>query len=84
MEESSTYQATVRKGRLAEARRFLLLVGEEHFGPPSEAALAAVNAFENADQVEQVGRRLPHVASWEELLASPSRRKRNSRRRTDA
>jgi len=84
MEESVTYQAIVRKGRLAEARRFLLLIGEEQLGPPSEAARAAVNALEDVDRVEQLGKRLPHVDSWEKLLASPSRRRRNGRRGANA
>lgn len=79
MEESSTYQAIMRK----EARRLLLLLGEEKLGPPSEAAIAAVNAFEHVEQLEQVGKRLLHVDSWEELLANPSRRKRNRRKRDD-
>jgi hypothetical protein len=84
MEESTTYQAIIRKGRLAEARRFLLLVGEAQLGPPSEAARAALNALEDVDRLEQLGKRLPQVASWEELLASPSRRRRNGRRQGNA
>jgi hypothetical protein len=79
MEESMTYQAIVRKSRLAEARRFLFLIGEEQLGPPSEAARTAVNALEDVDRLEQLGKRLLHVDSWEELLARPSRRRRNGR-----
>jgi predicted transposase YdaD len=80
MEESTTYQAIIRKGRLAEARRLLFLIGEGLFGLPSEAAKAAINALEDVDRLEQLGERLPHVDSWEELLAPPSRRRRNGRR----
>jgi hypothetical protein len=80
MEESTTYQAIIRKGRLAGARQLLFLIGEGLFGPPNETARAAVNALENVDQLEQLGKRLPQVDSWEALLAAPPRRRRNGRR----
>ncbi|HZV06485.1 MAG TPA: hypothetical protein VE999_15500 [Gemmataceae bacterium] len=80
MEESTTYQAILRKGRLAEARRFLFLIGEDKLGPPSEAARAAVNAVEDAEQLEELGKRVSRVDSWEELLATSSRRRRDGRR----
>lgn len=84
MEESTTYQAIIRKGRLAEARKFLLLIGEEILGPPSQAARAAVNALEDADQVEHLGKRVPHVESWEELLATASHGRRGGRRQSNS
>jgi hypothetical protein len=65
MEESTTYQAIVKKGRLAEARKFLLLIAEDKFGPPSEDVLAAINALDDADQLEQLGRCVNKVTSWE-------------------
>lgn len=34
MEQSTTYQAIVRRGRAEQARRMLLLLGEAKFGPP--------------------------------------------------
>jgi hypothetical protein len=84
MEESTTYQAIIRKGRLAEARRILFLVGEEQLGPPSETAQAAVNALEDVDRLEQLVKRAMHVDSWDELLRTPSRRRRNGRQQGHA
>jgi hypothetical protein len=84
MEESATYQAIVRKTRLAEARRLLFVVGEELLGPPSETARAAVNALEEVDRLEQLVKRATHVDSWDELLAAPSRRRRQGRQQGHA
>jgi predicted transposase YdaD len=74
MKESVTYQAIVEegvvKGRLEEARRILLLLGEEQFGtPPGARALASVEAINSLEQLEQLTRRALRVRSWEELLA---------------
>lgn len=80
MEESTTYQAIIKKGRLAEARKFLLLIAEDKFGPPSEEVLAAINALDGAEQLEQLGRCVNKVTSWDALLATPPRRRRNGRR----
>jgi hypothetical protein len=77
MEESTTYQAILRKGRVAEARRFLFLIGEDKLGPPNESAIAAINALEDAEHLEQLGKRVNHVSNWDELLAVASRRRRN-------
>ncbi|HEY7312807.1 MAG TPA: hypothetical protein VH643_25815 [Gemmataceae bacterium] len=82
-EESTTYQAIVRKGRLAEARRFLILLGQEKLGPPPEAAMAAVYDLEDIDHLEKLGKRLLSADSWEALLDLPSRRRRKARRGTN-
>jgi hypothetical protein len=84
MEESSTYQAIIRKARVTQARRILFLLGEEPFGPPSESARAAINTLEDVDRLGQLVERSPHVGSWEELLAAPTRRRRNGRRQGTA
>jgi hypothetical protein len=80
MEESVTYQAILRKGRLAEARKFLLLMSEKHLGPPSQAAKATINSMEDVERLERLGKRLTQVASWDELLPTPPRRRTNGRR----
>jgi hypothetical protein len=80
MEESTTYQAIVRKSRLAEARKLVFLIGEDHLGPPSDAVTAAINGLQDLEQLEQLVKRAPHVASWQELLGTPPRRRRNGRR----
>jgi hypothetical protein len=80
LEEFTTYQAILRKGCLAEARRYLLVITEDKLGRPCADVLAAINALEDEEQLEQLGQRVNKVNSWEALLAVPSRRGRYNRR----
>jgi predicted transposase YdaD len=80
MEESSTYQAIVRTGRAQEAREMLLLIGGTLLGAPDEATQAAINAMSDLEQLHELGRRLAHAASWQDVV--PPFRRRNRRRRT--
>jgi predicted transposase YdaD len=85
MEESTTYQAIVRKGRelgrAEEARHLLLLMGKEKFGPPDAAARAAIEAVSDLPRLEELGVRLVRVESWQDLLAEPTPRRSRGRRR---
>jgi hypothetical protein len=80
LEESTTYQAIIRKARLAEARQILLDVGQERFGPGDEATLTTLNAIEDVRRLEELIRRILKVGSWQELLQPTGRRRRNGRR----
>ena len=80
MEQSTTYQAIVRKGRAEEARRLLLLMGETKFGPPTAAVRGAIESIGELAELEQLGVRLVSADSWEELVPVPARRRRASRR----
>lgn len=80
MEESVTYQAIVRRGRIEGTRRLILRLGRKRFGPPDEAATAALNAIADVQRLEDLGERLLDVGSWQELLGLPARRRRNGRR----
>jgi predicted transposase YdaD len=97
MEESTTYQAILSKGReeglrrgreegvaqgaLAEARRILLLQGENHFGPPDAKTRAALEAIQDVERLEALSVRLLTAAGWQDLLEQPAPRRRNGRRR---
>ena len=83
MEESATYQAIVRKGRLAEARQILLRRGKILFGPADEATAAALNAVSDVEKLEELSEPILEVENWQELHI-PTRRRRKGRRRTDA
>jgi hypothetical protein len=82
MEESATYQAIRRRERTAEARRFLLLMGERKFGPAEAATRAAIEGMTDLAQLEDLGVRLVSADSWHELLPSPPPRRRNGRRKS--
>jgi predicted transposase YdaD len=72
MEQSSTYQALVRRSRAEEARRMLLLQGETKFGPPDAATRAALESLDDLARLEELGVRLMIASTWQELLASPT------------
>lgn len=80
MEESTTYQAIIRKGRLSGVRQMLLRQGRKRFGPADEATEAALNAIEEVEKLEELGVRIFDVDTWEELLQPTSRRRRGGHR----
>jgi hypothetical protein len=82
MEQSTTYQAIVRRGRVEEARYLLLLQGATKFGVPDAAARAALESISDLKQLEELGVRLMSAESWQELLPPQAQRRRNGRRRS--
>lgn len=79
MKESTTYQKILKEGReegreegrVAEARRFLVLLGSERLGAPDDVTAAALEAIPSAERLEALGRRLikdPNIGSWADLL----------------
>jgi hypothetical protein len=89
MKESVTYQAIIEegyaKGRLLQARKSLLRLGELKFGEPaSESARATVEAIDDVDLLEQLIGRVLRMRPWDELLADvpvPKPRRRRVNRR---
>ena len=71
MEESTTYQAIITRGRIDEARKILLRQGSKRFAPADARARAAVEAITDIDRLEKLTERLLDVSSWDELLATP-------------
>ena len=76
MRESVTYQAILEEGRVeweargrAEGeRRLLLLLGEQKLGPAPSAIRARLEAIDQVERLEDLGRRLLSAPSWEALL----------------
>jgi predicted transposase YdaD len=69
MEESVTYQAIIRRGRLQGARDVLLRLGRIRFGDPAPATIATLEAIKELEYLEILSERLLAVSSWQELLA---------------
>src|SRR5262249_54154745 len=85
MTESSMYQGLLQEGRAEgeakgrvegkvegraeEARRIVLLLGEQRFGAADAASRATVESMANLEQLERWTERLLSVSSWAELLA---------------
>jgi len=80
MEESATYRAIVRRGRVEGERHVLLLQGEAKFGAPDAAARAAIEGITEATQLEELAVRLVTAGSWQELLAPRGRTRRRKAR----
>jgi predicted transposase YdaD len=83
MRESVTYQAILEegeaKGAIAEARKLLLLLGRDRFGPPDRATRDALERIQDLQRLEELGVRLLSAGSWQQLLGSrPGRRGRRS------
>jgi hypothetical protein len=81
MEESSTYRAIVRRGRLEGARRMVLLTGEAKFGAVDTATRTAIESITDVTQLEELAVRLITAGSWQELL--PPRGRTRQRRTRD-
>lgn len=71
MEESTTYQWIIGKGRLQELRRVLILQGQDRFGPPDVDTSTTIESITDVEYLEELARRLLKVSSWQELLAGP-------------
>lgn len=68
MEESATYRATIKRGRLEEARAMLIVVAKEKFGPPDAKTRDRLDAIASVTRLEAMGRRIFKAADWNELL----------------
>jgi len=78
MEESTKYQAIIAKGeargeargKVAEARRMLLLFGGDKLGAPSESQAELIDSIHDVERLESLAKRIQRANSWDELLAS--------------
>jgi hypothetical protein len=96
MEESTTYQMIVKRGRaeglarglaerraegtVAEARKLLRVLGDDLFGPPDARTAAAIERLNDVTQLEGLLKRMRAAGSWQELLARPASRRRDGAR----
>jgi hypothetical protein len=83
MEESTTYQAIIRKGRLSGVREVLLRQGRKRFGPVDEATEAALKAINDVRKLDELSERILDVGSWQELLQPARRRRRSGHRQSN-
>ena len=86
MKEFTTYQAIWikawiggwiegwKEGILAEAKRMLLLVGENRFGPPDARIIAALQKIEDVARLEEMCVRVLNTEGWSEVFNEPRRR----------
>lgn len=70
LEESTTYQATIRKGEIRAHQRDLLRIGGRRFGPAKPEIENALRAIVDCERLDRMVGRVLDVATWEELLAT--------------
>lgn len=68
MEESVTYQAIVRRGRLQELRLTILRQGRKRFGPPDSTTETALANIMDLERLQRMSEQLLDVSNWQELL----------------
>jgi hypothetical protein len=60
------------KGRLKEAKRFLLVLGTKRFGEPDEATLTLLTATTDLERLHRLHDRLFEATNcWQDLLDTP-------------
>ena len=72
MEDSTTYQGILRKGKAegeAEALHRMLLRLAERFGPASKAVQNTIQGISEIPRRERLAERLLDVDNWQDLLA---------------
>jgi predicted transposase YdaD len=70
------------QGTVAEAKRLLLLLGENRFGPPDARTKAAVESIADVQRLEELIVLVQNVDGWHALLGLPRSRRRNGMRRS--
>jgi hypothetical protein len=63
-------QQGIQQGAASEARRLVVLLGQEKFGHPTESVDTAIAAITDTLRLEDLAKRVIHASSWDELLKS--------------
>ena len=65
IEESTTYQAIMRRG----VKETILRQGRRKFGEPSAEQVQSLEGIANRERLQQLADRILDATSWQELLA---------------
>jgi hypothetical protein len=71
MQESDTYLAILDEGQEKALREVILLLGEDHCGPPDEPIKAELKNVLDLNRLKRMVRKTPNAASWQEILNTP-------------
>jgi hypothetical protein len=71
MHESDTYLAILDEGQEKFAKKAILAIGEERFGPAEESVKAQLSSIGDLARLERMLRRAVKAANWQEILATP-------------
>jgi hypothetical protein len=71
MEESTTYQAIMRKGKLQEDRVILARLGERRFGAIPDSIRQRLENYNDLEVLRELIDRVGDATSWEALFEQP-------------
>jgi hypothetical protein len=71
MQESDTYLMILDEGKEKQAKKAILLVGEERLGPPDESINVRLEGITDLERLDRMIRRAVKAASWQEILDTP-------------
>ena len=71
MQESDTYWMIFEEGQLIQARKNILIVGEEMLGPADEAVKVRLSALTDLERLDRMLLQALEAVSWQEVLDTP-------------
>jgi hypothetical protein len=71
MRDSDTYLAILEEGEEIRAKKVILQLGRQRFGPPDEAITARLSGITDLDRLDRLIDRLLTAAGWQDLLDTP-------------
>jgi hypothetical protein len=71
MHESDTYQAILDEGQEKRARKDILILGEDKFGPPDESIKTRLDSITDLERLDRMFRRALKAATWQEIIDTP-------------
>jgi hypothetical protein len=71
MRDSDTYLAILEEGEEIRAKKDILRLGQQRFGPPDEAIAARLSGITELDRLDRLVDRLLTAADWQDLLDTP-------------
>ena len=71
LEDSITYQKTLRKGEVRALQRTLLAQGRQKLGAAAVEMEAIVRGIQDCDRLDRMAARMLTAESWDDLLATP-------------
>lgn len=71
MEESDTYLMIVDEGMEKQAKKSILLFGEERLGPPDGSVKAELENVSDLERLDRMIRRAAKATNWREIIDTP-------------
>jgi hypothetical protein len=71
MQESDTYLAILDEGQEKFAKKAILAIGEDRFGPAEESMKVQLSSISDLERLKRMHRRAVKAANWQEILGTP-------------